>query len=93
MTSPTTGSAPLPTGTHTPGRTLIVLPPTSGAAGTGGSGGTGATGTTPALRIANANLGAFNIPSGIHFGIFDGDNWAHWSGMMEAILIMYEAND
>ena len=92
MTSTTTPAAP-PTGTHTPGGTLIALPPTGGVAGAGGSGGTAATGTTSALRIANTNLGAFNIPSGIHFGIFDGNNWAHWSRTMEAILVMYEADD
>ena len=50
-------------------------------------------GTTCALRVTNANLGLFNIPNGIHFGVFDGKNWPHWSGTMEAILVMHEADN
>ena len=92
MTSTATPAAP-PSGTHTPGGTLIALPPTGGVAGAGGSGGTGATGISPPTRISNANLGTFNIPAGIHFSIFDGENWPHWSGTMEAILVLYEADD
>ena len=70
-----------------------MLPSTGGVAGAGGSGGTGVTGTTPPSHFSNTNLGIFNILNGIQFGIFDGDNWAHWSGTMEAILVMYKAND
>ena len=92
MTSTTTPAAP-PTRTHTPGGTLIALPSTGGVAGTGGSGGTGTTGTSPPSHISNTNLGVFNIPAGIHFGVFDGENWPHWSGTVEAILVMYEADD
>src|ERR1700692_1805287 len=79
--------------THTPGGTLIPLPPTSGAAGSGGSGGTAAGGTTATARIAGASITTFNIPHGIHFPIFNGEDWPHWSGTMEAILVLYEADD
>ena len=88
MTSTTTPAAP-PTGTYTPGGTLIVLPPTGGVAGTGGSGGTGTMGTTPALRITNANLSAFHIPNGIHFGVFDSENWCYVSPLHCSGLCTY----
>src|SRR6202158_3666972 len=87
-------AAPLaPPPTHTPGGTLIALPPSGGIAGTGGTGGTAAGGTTAVARLAGATSSTFAIPYGIHFPIFNGEDWPHWSGTMEAILVLYEADD
>jgi len=91
MSSTTAPLAPPPT--HTPGGTLIALPPSGGIAGTGGTGGTAAGGTTAVARLAGATSSTFAIPYGIHFPIFNGEDWPHWSGTMEAILVLYEADD
>src|SRR6202158_6183477 len=82
-----TSTTPAAPATHTPGGTLIALPPT------GGSGGTAAGGTTAPARITAAGMSTFNIPHGIHFPIFNGEDWPQWSGTMEAILVLYEADD
>ena len=90
MASSTTPAAP--PATHTPGGTLIPLP-ASGTAGSGGTSGTAAGGTTAIARLAGASSSTFAIPHGIHFPIFNGEDWPHWSGTMEAILVLYEADD
>jgi hypothetical protein len=33
------------------------------------------------------------MPSGIHLPQFDGTGWANWSGTLEAILTLHEAED
>jgi hypothetical protein len=52
--------------------------------------------TAPAAvitRISNASLTTFGLPSGIALPQLDGSNWAHWSGTLEAILTLHEAED
>ena len=33
------------------------------------------------------------MPSGIHLPQFDGSGWSNWSGILEAILTLHEAED
>jgi hypothetical protein len=54
---------------------------------------TGTTGTAATTRISNASLSTFGLPSGIALPQLDGSNWAHWSGTLEAILTLHEAED
>jgi hypothetical protein len=35
----------------------------------------------------------FSMPSEIHLTQFDGSGWSNWSGTIEAILTLYEAED
>jgi hypothetical protein len=57
------------------------------------TGTTGTTGTTATTHISNTLLSTFRLPSGIALPQLDGSNWAHWSGTLEAILTLYEAED
>ena len=50
-------------------------------------------GTTSASRIAQAAMGGFHVPNGVHLSHFDGSDWPTWSGTLEAILCLYEADD
>ena len=90
MASSTTPAAP---GTHTPGGTIIPLPSTGTGGVSGGTGASGSGGTIPARRFAGASATFFNVPNGVHLPRFDGKDWANWSGTMEAILVLYEADD
>jgi hypothetical protein len=54
---------------------------------------TGTTGTAAITCISNTSLSTFGLPSGIALPQLDGSNWAHWSGTLEAILTLYEAED
>jgi hypothetical protein len=61
-------------------------------ASTGSSGST----STPAkasTRINQAYATTFGMPSGIKLSQFDGSDWSNWSGMLEAILTLHEAED
>ena len=64
--------------------------PAAAAASTSTSSGSG---STPSGRVANAYQATFGMPSGIHLGQFDGSNWNEWSGTIEAILTLHEAED
>src|SRR5258708_1100425 len=92
MASSTTPAAPAP-GSTTPGGTIIPLPSTGSGGVSGGTGASGSGGTTASGRIGNAAQTTFTIPHGVHFPIFDGSEWTHWSGTMEAILVLYKADD
>ena len=35
----------------------------------------------------------FGMPSGIKLSQFDGSDWSNWSGMLEALLMLHEAED
>jgi len=35
----------------------------------------------------------FGMPSGIKLSQFDGSDWSNWSGMLEALLTLHEAED
>jgi hypothetical protein len=53
-----------------------------------------ATAPTAAItRISNTSLSTFGLPSGIALPQLDGSNWAHWSGTLEALLSLFEAED
>ena len=90
MASSTTPAAP---GTHTPGGTIIPLPSTGTGGVSGGTEASGSGGTVPSRRINGAAATAFNVPNGVNLPGFNGKDWANWSGTMEAILVLYEADD
>ena len=90
MASSTTPAAP---GTTTPGGTIVPLPSTGTGGVSGGTGASGSGGTIPAGRIAGASATTFNVPNGVNLPRFNGKDWANWSGTMEAILVLYEADD
>jgi hypothetical protein len=50
--------------------------------------------TTAALsRISNASISTFRVPSGIQLPQLYGSNWTLWSGILEALLTVHEAED
>src|SRR6202453_2326768 len=77
--------------THTPGSTLIPLPSTGGTGSTLPT--TAPGGTTAASRVSSAYIATFAIPHGITLPLFDGSDWATWAGTLEAILVLYEADN
>ena len=44
-------------------------------------------------RIAQAYNTTFGMPSGIILNQFDGSDWSNWSGILEALLTLHEAED
>src|SRR5712672_3227681 len=65
---------------------------TSGSAASASAGSvSGSAGTKD--RVNNAYASTFGIPTGIKLEQFDGSDWVNWSGIMEAILTLHEAND
>ena len=46
-----------------------------------------------AARVNNAYNTTFGMPASVHLEKFDGTNWENWSGTLEAILALHEAND
>ena len=73
----------------TPGATLTNLAD-SGAPDTSTS---TAAARSARKQINNANGGQFGMPSGVKLEQFDGTGWNQWSGIMEAILTLHEAED
>jgi transposase InsO family protein len=63
--------------------------PAQPAANTGSSGST----TSSKIRIGQAYNTTFGMPSGIKLSQFDGTDWSNWSGMLEALLTLHEAED
>jgi hypothetical protein len=49
--------------------------------------------STGSTRVSNTYNTTFGMPSGIHLTQFDGSDWNHWSGILEAILTLHEAED
>jgi hypothetical protein len=65
---------------------------TSGSAASASAGSvSGSAGTKD--RVNNAYTSTFGIPTGIKLEQFDGSDWANWSGIMEVILTLHEADD
>src|SRR5579863_3014949 len=58
---------------------------------------TGTTTSAPASGssgyVSNAYQTTFGMPSSIHLSQFDGSAWSTWSGTIEAILTLHEAED
>ena len=44
-------------------------------------------------RLTNSYNTNWGMPSGIHLSQFDGSNWGDWSGTLEAIITLHEAED
>ena len=71
-------------------------PPTTTGTGSATRSATGsapATGADSKDHINNAYALTFAIPPGIKLDQFDGTNWLEWSGIIELILILQEAED
>ena len=52
--------------------------------------------STPAgasTRMGQSYNTTFGMPSGIKLSQFDGSDWSNWSGMLEALLTLHEAED
>jgi len=77
--------------------TAPQMPPTSTATTSGSVASTsagsisGSAGTKD--RVNNAYRSTFRILTGIKLKQFNGSDWANWSGIMEAILMLHEAED
>jgi len=72
-------------------------PPTSTATTSGSAASASAGSISRSTRtkdqVNNAYASTFGIPTGIKLEQFNGSDWANWSGIMEAILTLHEAND
>jgi len=73
------------------------MPPTSTATTSGSTASASAgsvSGSAGTKDWVNNTYGStFGIPTGIKLEQFDGLDWANWSGIMEAILTLHEAED
>jgi hypothetical protein len=92
MSASTTTPATLPV-THTPGGTPIAFPPVGGTGSTTTVPTTVPGGTTAGSHTSGANMANLNIPHGVNLPHFNGSDWATWSGTLEAVLVLYEADD
>ena len=45
------------------------------------------------IRIGSTANTTFGVPAGITLPQFDGMGWANWSGILEALLALHEAED
>src|SRR5260221_13163006 len=59
---------------------------------TGSSVPTSSPANTPTC-LGQAYSTTFGMPSGIKLSQFDGSNWSNWSGILEALLTLHEAED
>ena len=71
----------------------IMTSTTSAPAATGTTTSAPAPATGSTGRVSNAYQATFGMPSGIHLTQFDGSGWSVWSGTIEAILTLHEAED
>ena len=77
-------STPTPNTSAATGQTTSVPATTEPATNTpAGSG----------ARLRQAYATTFGMPAGIHLTQFDGTGWTQWSGIIEAILTLHEAED
>ncbi len=58
-----------------------------------GSSGSTRTPATTSTCMNQAYATTFGMPSGIKLSQFDGSDWSNWSGMLEALLTLHEAED
>ena len=67
----------------------------SAATGTINTGSSGSSGSNSSAktRMGQAYATTFGMPSGIKLSQFDGSDWSNWSGMLEALLTLHEAED
>ena len=59
----------------------------------GGKSGSTSTPAGTKTRMSQAYSTTFGMPSGIKLNQFDGTDWSNWSGMLEALLTLHEAED
>jgi hypothetical protein len=72
-------------------QTPTVVPPASTSAPSTSSGKAAAKAVFSCLGTAGANI--FNMPAGITLPLFNGTKWRNWSGILEALLALYEVED
>ena len=65
----------------------------SNPADTTGNSGSSGTSAGTSTRMNAAYNTTFGMPSGIKLNQFDGTDWSNWSGMLEALLTLHEAED
>src|SRR5258708_25662147 len=70
--------------------TTPAAPPAADSTGSSGSTSSPADSCT---HIGQAYNTTFGMPSGIKLSQFDGSNWSNWSGILEALLTLHEAED
>jgi gag-polypeptide of LTR copia-type len=68
-------------------------PSVASSAAPAGSSGSTSNSTGSSTRMAQAYSTTFGMPSGIKLSQFDGSDWSNWSGMLEALLTLHEAED
>src|SRR5260370_40510615 len=70
--------------------TTPAAPPAANSTGSSGSTSSPANSRT---HIGQAYNTTFGMPSGIKLSQFDGSDWSSWSGILEALLTLHEAED
>src|SRR5258707_7259644 len=70
-----------------------TTPATPPAADSTGSSGSTSSPADSRTRIGQAYNTTFSMPSGIKLSQFDGSDWSNWSGILEALLTLHEAED
>src|SRR5260370_27852233 len=70
--------------------TTPAAPPAANSTGSSGSTSSPANSRT---HIGQAYNTTFGMPSGIKLSQFDGSDWSNWSGILEALLTLHEAED
>src|SRR5260370_1432522 len=71
----------------------LTTPATSPAANSTSSSGSTSSPADTCTYLGQAYSTTFGMPSGIKLSQFDGSDWSNWSGIVECILTLYEAED
>src|SRR5258707_2092099 len=71
----------------------LTTPAAPPAANSTGSSGSTSSPADSHNRIGQAYNTTFGMPSGIKLSQFDGSDWSNWSGILEALLTLHEAED
>src|SRR5713226_5773504 len=71
----------------------LTTPATPPAADSIGSSGSTSSPADTCTHLGQAYSTTFGMPSGIKLSQFDGSNWSNWSGILEALLTLHEAED
>src|SRR5258708_8248704 len=71
----------------------LTTPATPPAADSTGSSGSTSSPANSHTHIDQAYNTTFSMPSGIKLSQFDGSDWSNWSGILEALLTLHEAED
>src|SRR5229473_671751 len=71
----------------------LITPAAPPAADSTGSSGSTSSPADSHTCIGQAYNTTFGMPSGIKLSQFDGSDWSNWSGILEALLTLHEAED